>query len=120
MIVISAIFNEIWHHFAWIAGVVILLAVAEHFRPAGHQPTMAARAFNVLIISCVISFLIIGSFSFPLIYNVLAPYGLIGFAFGDWHPSTIGGQIAATLVYMLVWDFFQYWFHRAEHALPFL
>jgi sterol desaturase/sphingolipid hydroxylase (fatty acid hydroxylase superfamily) len=120
MIVISAIFNEIWHHFAWIAGVIILLGIAEYFRPAGHQPTMAARAFNVLVISCVISGLMIVSFSFPLIYDVLAPYGLIGFAFGNWHPTTIPGQVAATLVYMLVWDFFQYWFHRAEHGLPFL
>src|SRR3981081_645672 len=116
MVVIFAIFNEIWHHFAWIAGVVILLGIAEYFRPAGHQPTMAARAFNVLVISCVITGLIIVSFSFPLIYDVLAPYGLIGFVFGDWHPTTIGGQIAATLGYLLVWGFFQYLFSRAGHG----
>jgi sterol desaturase/sphingolipid hydroxylase (fatty acid hydroxylase superfamily) len=120
MFVLSAIFSAIWHHLAWIAGVVVLLAAVEYFRPAGHQPTMAARAFNVLVIICVITTLTIVSFSFPLLYNVLAPNGLIGLVFGNWHPVTATGLIASTLTYMLVWDFFQYWFHRAEHGLPFL
>jgi sterol desaturase/sphingolipid hydroxylase (fatty acid hydroxylase superfamily) len=117
MIVISAIFNEIWHHFAWIAGVIILLGIAEYFRPAGHQPTMAARAFNVLVISCVITGLMIVSFSFPLIYDVLAPHGLIGFAFGNWHPTTIPGQVAATLVYGLpfLWPVHEL-HHDEEHV----
>ena len=120
MVVISAIFNEIWQHFAWIAGLLVLLGIAEYFSPAGHQPTLAERAFNLLVICCVISGIMIASLSFPLLYNVLEPNGLIGFAFGDWHPDTIGGLIAATAVYMLIWDFFQYWFHRAEHGLAFL
>ena len=120
MVVISAIFNELWHHFAWIAGALVLFGIVEYFSPAGHQPTLAERAFNLLVICCVITGIMIASLSFPLLYNVLEPNGLIGFAFGDWHPDTIGGLIAATAVYMLIWDFFQYWFHRAEHGLAFL
>ncbi|MGP8120982.1 MAG: sterol desaturase family protein, partial [Xanthobacteraceae bacterium] len=36
--------------------------------------------------------------------------------FGNWHPQTATGLVAATIVYLFVWDFFQYWFHRAVHA----
>src|SRR3954452_5444994 len=100
MLVIAAIYNEIWHHFAWIAGVLVLLGTAEYFSPAGHQPTWAARAFNLVVICCVITGIGIASLSFPLLYNVLEPNGFIGFAFGDWHPDTIGGVIAATAIYM--------------------
>ena len=35
-------------------------------------------------------------------------------------PSRILEQILSTVVYALVWDFFQYWTHRAEHRIPFL
>jgi len=47
-------------------------------------------------------------------------HGLMGAVFARWHPEGIGPLLAATLVFALVWDFFQYWSHRLQHSSRFM
>src|SRR5262249_28737778 len=46
--------------------------------------------------------------------------GLVGRLSGGWHPTTLWSMVLGTLVFALVWDFFQYWAHRAQHEVPWL
>ncbi len=115
-----AIAVGIWYHLLWIGGFGLALAAAEYRWPAGRQPRFAALAGNILIIVLVMGILGPASVYAGLVYGWLALNGLVGMAFGDWHPRTTTGLIAVTIVYILVWDFFQYWFHRAEHKFAIL
>jgi sterol desaturase/sphingolipid hydroxylase (fatty acid hydroxylase superfamily) len=120
MVSVSSTIIEIWHHLAWVCALAVMLAIAEYRWPAGRHPTFAARFLNVLIVTFVMVLLaFVNPVAIP-VYDWLARNGLIGMAFGNWHPQGTGGQMAASLVYVLVWDVFQYWFHRAEHTFTFL
>jgi sterol desaturase/sphingolipid hydroxylase (fatty acid hydroxylase superfamily) len=110
----------IWYHLLWIGGFGLALAVAEYRWPAGQQPRFAALAGNILIIVLVMGILGSASMYAGSFYDWLALNGVVGMAFGDWHPRTTTGLIAVTIVYVFVWDFFQYWFHRAEHKFAVL
>jgi len=100
-----------------IAACVCLL---ERLWPAGRQPTPTARVRNV-------TFYVINAMTtlhLPLIASwVFAPLPnveLLARVIPDGLRTGLGGAIAMTLCYALVWDFFQYWFHRLSHRSPLL
>jgi sterol desaturase/sphingolipid hydroxylase (fatty acid hydroxylase superfamily) len=104
---------------AWFAGLTVIVAIAEYFWPAGETPTMSARIQNLTIV--FIAMIVLGLLNVVLnpIHALLVEHGLIGMVFGGWRPSG-ASYISAALIYAFVWDFFQYWFHRAEHTFAFL
>jgi sterol desaturase/sphingolipid hydroxylase (fatty acid hydroxylase superfamily) len=104
----------------WFAGVATVVAIAEHLVPAGPNPVVRERLGNFLIVIAV-SFPLAGLLSLAsFVPETMTSEGLIGVVFGDWHPSSLAGLVAATAVYAFVWDGFQYWSHRAQHSFAWL
>jgi sterol desaturase/sphingolipid hydroxylase (fatty acid hydroxylase superfamily) len=107
-------------HLLWICGFGLALAVAEYRWPAGQQRKLVASACNLLIIVLIMGVLGPAGPYLDSFYHWLGLKGLVGLAVGDWHPQTMLSLVATTIVYVFVWDFFQYWFHRAEHTFNIL
>ncbi|MBX9711893.1 MAG: sterol desaturase family protein [Xanthobacteraceae bacterium] len=121
MSMLSAIGTGVQDHLIWVLPIVFAVTFAECRWPAGEQPSLAARTGNIAIVVLVTCFTI--ALLNPLIGPVqawMARTGLVGLIFEEWRPQTTIELIAATLIYAFVWDFFQYWFHRAEHTFAFL
>jgi sterol desaturase/sphingolipid hydroxylase (fatty acid hydroxylase superfamily) len=107
-------------HLLWLVPVIAVLVFAEYRWAAGAHPSIAARVGNMLM--AIVAILLI-PFVNPLIeaaHRWLPANSLLTMAFGDWKPDGVLGLGVSTLVFVFIWDFFQYWFHRAEHAFPFL
>ncbi|RTL48697.1 MAG: sterol desaturase family protein [Bradyrhizobiaceae bacterium] len=121
MNILSAILAGVEDHLLWVLPIVAAVTFAEYRWPAGEQPSLMARTGNLVIV-VVVTALTIALLN-PVIGPIqawLARAGLVGLIFEEWRPQTLLEMIGATLVYAFVWDFFQYWFHRAEHTFAFL
>jgi len=70
-----------------------------------------------LIVGVVVFFLIL---LLAQIVSVVSPRGLVGALSPWWPPDGVVGIAVAVLAYGFVWDFFQYWFHRAQHTFGWL
>lgn len=102
------------------ASLIALFTFAEIRWPAGRFGGVRGRATNILI------GLIVSIFAFacaalltwfaPLVW----PEGLIGVIVAGWRAEGLAGLAISVIVYGVVWDFFQYWFHRWQHASPHL
>jgi sterol desaturase/sphingolipid hydroxylase (fatty acid hydroxylase superfamily) len=103
--------------------VIFLVGISwliEYCRPARNNVGLKARIENI----AMFALLLLGLSILPWLANILSSFlpkvALIDHVFPGWkHEGAIGG-IIATLIYALVWDFFQYWTHRAQHAFPLL
>jgi sterol desaturase/sphingolipid hydroxylase (fatty acid hydroxylase superfamily) len=66
-------------------------------------------------------FLFLTALALPPLQSITAPWVA---AYGGWVPirlpDTPLGAVALGLAYMAVYDFFYYWFHRAQHEVPWL
>ena len=100
-------------------GIVAACCVLEMRFPAEPDPGVASRLEDLLLFMLNSAVVIAVS---PLLG--MAVGGSLRCTFSKrWMPSgraIASEKIRATLVYALVWDFFQYWFHRAGHQSPFL
>lgn len=105
---------------AWSVVLVAGYAAAELRGSARYRSGIEARLINVLIGAIVALFGFMLSHLFDLLSDILPAGGLIGYAFPGWRPEGIPGLIASILLYGVVWDFFQYWFHRLQHELQLL
>jgi sterol desaturase/sphingolipid hydroxylase (fatty acid hydroxylase superfamily) len=105
---------------AWLAGITAIVYLAECRWPAGPQPRRAERLQNFLIFAAVLFFLaIFNTFSWRL-PDFLSSNGLLGLDFIHWTPSSIVDFTLSAFLFAFVWDFFQYWQHRAMHFVPLL
>src|ERR1044072_4966890 len=101
-----------------LAAICLLFAAVEARWPASDRRTLSSRIVNwlsVLILLAALSLLPLISSPFLLL---LSNGGLLGVLFGNWRPDTLPGAIFCTVTFVVVWDFFQYWVHRAEHRFP--
>ncbi|WP_044873945.1 sterol desaturase family protein [Pseudomonas sp. LFM046] len=102
---------------ASISGVCWLI---ESCRPSTVDVGLKGRWHNL----CVFTYLLIGMvISAPFItwYSQLLPsVALIDQVFPGWRSEGLLGAVVATVIYALVWDFFQYWTHRLEHKFSVL
>jgi sterol desaturase/sphingolipid hydroxylase (fatty acid hydroxylase superfamily) len=94
--------------------------IAEYIWPAGPHPAVRERLFNFAIWLSVA--LLLGAIRAPLevVIGALVSRGWIGILTFGWVPTTLPEIIASTLAYAFVYDFFQYWFHRAQHRFAVL
>jgi sterol desaturase/sphingolipid hydroxylase (fatty acid hydroxylase superfamily) len=96
-------------------------AIFERIRPAVPDAGLTARLQNIYIFSLTLFGLVvvpgIGNWIASVLFS-MPP--LIEFLVPDWKNWTSGNWLVATVMYAFVWDFFQYWFHRAQHAFPML
>lgn len=109
---------QTFDHFVWIGTVVAIFWVAEHFWPAGPQPTILDRLNNFLILGAVSVLSALLNVAMSWAPNILVESGLSGVLIGDWRPITLIEVALATLLYLFCYDVLQYWFHRAQHAIP--
>jgi sterol desaturase/sphingolipid hydroxylase (fatty acid hydroxylase superfamily) len=101
---------------SWIIGLAILFFSLEVVFPASDRPTFASFLFNVASATTLFAVLALLPYLSNPLSGWLASNGLLGIPFGSWQPKGTVELIAATLLYVFVWDFFQYWVHRAEHT----
>jgi sterol desaturase/sphingolipid hydroxylase (fatty acid hydroxylase superfamily) len=107
--------------FGWFVLVSAVCAVAETKWPASSQPGLVHRLHNFSIVLVVT--IVMSAFNGALNYlpDFLFTRGLTGLVFGRWQVGSGPWAIVlATFVYAFVWDFFQYWVHRLQHAVPLL
>jgi len=101
-------------------GIVTGCYIVERLRPSERDPGVAPRVENLLLF--LLNGLILAALS-PLLGRVvvwLPSLGLLGRIHAlAWLPF-VAGTVTVIIVYALVWDFFQYWVHRAEHHFDFL
>ncbi len=117
---LDAAFNAVTRELIWLALAAITIGFAEFRWPAEARSSYAARLGNVLIGVFVVASLTFLSPILGATSEWLRAQGLIGLVFGNWKPAGALGLVASTLVFVFVWDFFQYWFHRAEHTFAIL
>ncbi len=121
MSMLATIAAGVQDHLIWVLPIVLAVTFAEYRWPAGEQPSIKARIGNIAIVVLVTCFTIalLNPFIGP-IQAWMTRNGMVGLIFEEWRPQTAIELIGATLIYAFVWDFFQYWFHRAEHTFAFL
>ncbi|MEZ5461575.1 MAG: sterol desaturase family protein [Dokdonella sp.] len=97
--------------------IVILLVglLVERLRPAQRAQPFGNIAFNIgYIFFVIILNLLLLAPLMALMQPIVQKHGLhIPIHF----PDGVGWQILQALVFFLVYDFFYYWFHRAQHTL---
>ena len=118
MVWMSSILWDMLRNFSWFAGVAGVIWVAEIFWPAGPNPALKERLHNFLIFAFTAFFLALFHQLSPSLPNLLSTQGLLGLVFGGWKPKTIFEFTLSAIVFALIFDFFQYWQHRAMHAVP--
>ncbi|HEY0220098.1 MAG TPA: sterol desaturase family protein [Afipia sp.] len=121
MAMLSTIMTGIEDHLLWVLPIVAAVTFAEYRWPAGGQPSLPARIGNIVMVMLVtgLTIALLNPLAGP-IQGWMTRNGLVGLIFEDWRPETTIELVGATLIYAFVWDFFQYWFHRAEHTFAFL
>lgn len=97
--------------------IVILLVglLIERMRPAERAQPSAHIAFNVGYIAFVIAANIL--LLAPLMAVMQPIVQKHGLNFPIHFPDGTGWQILQALAFFFVYDFFYYWFHRAQHTL---
>jgi sterol desaturase/sphingolipid hydroxylase (fatty acid hydroxylase superfamily) len=109
------------HHFNGVmlsAGLIALFTLAEVKWPAVDDQGLRGRSVNVAIGIIVSVFALLCTALVALFATVVWRDGLIGMAVPGWRGSGIAGLAISVMVYGVVWDFFQYWFHRWQHMSP--
>jgi sterol desaturase/sphingolipid hydroxylase (fatty acid hydroxylase superfamily) len=103
----------------FIAAVFAVAMVFERLRPAERGQPFARLRFN--LVAGVVLFTL-SSALVALLHPVIAP--LISPPVGQRlrleMPDGVWGSIAQVLVFFLIYDFFYYWWHRAQHELAWL
>ena len=113
-----------WQMFAGTAplvGLVVLFGIVERWRPAGPHKPMTGWALNITV---MLIGTLLGPLSGALLGASLAKLGsTMGLGLIDLRPTT-GSALANTTLAFVIWvavfDFFYYWFHRFQHENPFL
>ena len=100
------------------AGLIALFTLAEISWPATNSGGLRDRAINVVIGSIVSVFAFLCTALVAWFAALAWRDGLIGLAFPGWRGEGVGGLAISVAAYGLVWDFFQYWFHRFQHVSP--
>jgi sterol desaturase/sphingolipid hydroxylase (fatty acid hydroxylase superfamily) len=103
-------------------GIVVLACgiswFFEQLRPAVPDLGFRSRVDNLKVLMLVMLGLLLLPFLGAWILQVLPDISLIATLFPNWKRDGWLWAIVATLIYAFIWDFFQYWVHRAQHAIP--
>ena len=103
----------------FIAAVYAVALVLERIYPAERGQPLRRLAFNLVlgVILFVVSAVIVRMLH-PLIEPLVTPP--IGQRLRIEMPDGAWGSIAQVLAFFLIYDFFYYWWHRAQHELAWL
>jgi sterol desaturase/sphingolipid hydroxylase (fatty acid hydroxylase superfamily) len=120
---LNDVIAQSWENVKLISIVLAVGLVIETLRPAERHQPRRHILFNLGYIAFLILF---STMVMPALMGLMQPivqrYGLqIPIAFPDspiWQIALIW-QIAQLLAFFFIYDFFYYWFHRAQHTLAF-
>src|SRR5690606_33555960 len=105
-------------HFAWYAGLVVVLRQLERRWPAGEQTTRQEQLYNfgLAVIAALTTTLLLdlGSVSGHLRRWIGIEAALVP----GWTPRGWVEWILGSLLYLVIWDLLQYWYHRLQHVVP--
>jgi sterol desaturase/sphingolipid hydroxylase (fatty acid hydroxylase superfamily) len=114
------IVNAFLNRFLWWAGLATVFGIAEYLWPAHQQSATHSRLHNLVIVFVVSLLFVVLEQIIARVPDALIVRGLVGLVIGDRRPATVAEIVGSTIVYAIVWDFFQYWWHRAEHTFALL
>ncbi len=117
---IAAIASGLGWAFLWYLGLSSVAALIEYRWPADGRTGVGHRLVNFGV--CFIDAILLAAFTqlVASLPETLRLHGLLGPLFDAWPIDNVGMAIVATLIVAFVWDFFQYWCHRLQHAFPIL
>ena len=95
--------------------IAAFVAVVDILRPAQTGVGIRGRAENVAAFALNAAAFGLAVDLWPWLFPHVGRWGLLNVAAPARYHNTVLGVVATTLVYAFVWDFFQYWAHRAEH-----
>jgi sterol desaturase/sphingolipid hydroxylase (fatty acid hydroxylase superfamily) len=98
------------------AGLIALFSVAEVRWPASRQRDVRSRIVNIVIGVIVSVFAFLCTVLIAWFATLVWRDGLIGLVVPGWRSGGIAGLAVSVIAYGMVWDFFQYWFHRWQHT----
>lgn len=105
-------FHLIWLVWPWLLG----MAFMECVRPGKrlHWPTWL---FNALYIPAYLT--VTGMTLYPIARYIApnVPLNILGL---NMQQLGVPGAVATVVIYLVLFDFFYYWFHRLQHASPFM
>lgn len=107
-----------WQQFQYACLVYCIALVLESLIPAQREQPLRKVAFNIAYMAFFFFFAnllspVLDPFTGPIIKALRVG---IPIAFPDGLP----GQLLQVLAFYFVFDFFYYWLHRAQHAIPLL
>ena len=108
-----------WFNVVKIAGLMTLIGfLLEQIKPVGQRLPVAAMLFNLTYVA--FSFAVLVTLV-PWLQELTNPIvqrwgGLVHLSF----PEGLFGSILSVSVFLLIYDFFYYWWHRAQHSTPWL
>ena len=102
------------------AGLIALFTLAEISWPASGNGDVRGRFVNILIGLIVSVAAFVCTALIAWFATVTWRDGLIGELVPGWRGSGITGLVISIVAYGVVWDIFQYWFHRWQHTSPIL
>ncbi|MBK9441169.1 MAG: sterol desaturase family protein [Comamonadaceae bacterium] len=104
--------HAIWLVWPWLLGMSLL----ERLIPA-RQTDWRTWFFNALYIPVYLTVATIVLYPIAQLITPMLPVNLLGFSFKGLESL---GSVLLVVLYLVMFDFFYYWFHRAQHALPFM
>ncbi|HMM68177.1 MAG TPA: sterol desaturase family protein [Dokdonella sp.] len=108
-------FAQSWASLKFVAVVLVAGLLIEALRPAQRGQPLRHVAFNLGYVAFVVT---LNNVLMPplmaLIKPVVSAHGLmLPVAF----PDGAGWQVLQALAFFFIYDFFYYWFHRAQHTI---
>jgi sterol desaturase/sphingolipid hydroxylase (fatty acid hydroxylase superfamily) len=100
------------------AGLITLFSLAEIRWPVAPVGDVRGRLINILIGLIVSIFAFLCTAAVAWFATLVWRDGLIGCIMPQWRGAGIAGLVTSVVAYGVVWDFFQYWFHRWQHTSP--
>jgi sterol desaturase/sphingolipid hydroxylase (fatty acid hydroxylase superfamily) len=108
-----------WLNVVKIAGLMTLIGfLLEQIRPVGKRVPVSAMLFNLAYVAFSFAVLVtlvpwLQAYTNPIVQRW---GGLVHLRF----PDGLFGSLLSVGVFLLIYDFFYYWWHRAQHATPWL
>lgn len=105
-----------WQQFQWICVIYCAGLAIESLRPAQALQPLRHIGFNIAYTAL---FLLATALLLPPLQALTRPWiARFGLALPVAFPDGLAGQVLQVLAYLFIMDFFYYWFHRAQHVLP--
>ena len=103
-----------WHAI-WLVWPWLLALVAFELILPGRRLHWPTWVFNALYLPVYLTVAAMALYPVAHFISPWLPVNLLGVSFENLKPWAMAGMVA---MYLVMFDFFYYWFHRAQHAWP--